>query len=150
MAKKKNQRGPYKCTKCREYGHRANKCPNAHKYQKLLDSLPGAEALVRLVPDSMQILAILEGEAGAALVGAIKGNEALAERGIPHNDSMINAWTELNVRAAKISSAAINKARAARVALIAAETAYHEALAPIRAALGHKSTTPSIGKATKP
>lgn len=139
--KKKNQRGPYKCTRCREYGHRKEKCPNAHKFETLLNSLPGDEALARLVPEPVQIVTVLEGEVGNALAGAIRGNERLAEREIPRNTSMINAWAELSARAARIPAAQLVTARKAREALRAAEQTYAQALTPIRVAL--KLETPS-------
>lgn len=136
MPKRKNKRGPYRCAKCREYGHRADKCKRAHKFTVILDSMPGAEALARLIPESVQILTVLEGEAGNALVGAVRGNELLAARGIPHNDSLINAWKTLNGRAAKIQPHQLLAAREARKALAEAEAAYQRAIAPVRAALG--------------
>lgn len=135
MKRKGKKRGPYKCTRCKDYGHRADKCTNAHKFETLLNSLPGDEALARLVPEPVQIVTVLEGEVGNALAGAIRGNERLAEREIPRNASMINAWTELSSRAARIPAAQLVAARRAREALRAAEQTYAQALTPIRVAL---------------
>lgn len=134
----KKGRGPYRCTNCREYGHRADKCPNAHKYETLLNSLPGDAALAGLIPDDVQILTVLDGHVSTALTGAIRGNERLVARGMPPSNSVINAWTELSVRAVKIKPSQISAARAAREARDKAEAAYQAALAPIRVTLGHE------------
>lgn len=136
--KKKNQRGPYKCTRCKEYGHRADNCPNEHKFQTLLNSMSGPDALDALIPEFVQISTVVDGITSAALVGAIKGNDRLVARGMPPSNSIVNAWAELTARAAKIDTKAINAARLAREARDRAEIEYQAALAPIRAALGHE------------
>ncbi len=139
MTKKTKKRGAYKCTKCREYGHRANKCPKKYRMEMLLNSLPGDIALGSLIPEFFQVLAVIEGNAGQAIVNIIKGNERLVEQGLPPSNSMVNAWTELAVRAAKVPPDVIALAKTARITLNEAEAAFAAAIAPIKEALGHKS-----------
>lgn len=141
--KKRKKRGPYRCTKCREYGHRADKCAKKHKMQVILDSLPGEQALGALIPEFFQIIAVVEGQTGEGLRGAIEGAQKLVAQGLPENYSLVNAWGELSKRAAVIPQHAIEAARAARVKLLEAETEYARACAPIYAALGHKRPNPS-------
>lgn len=136
---KTRRRGPYRCALCREHGHRQDKCPNAHKLQTILDSLPGEIALHSLVPEHFQVLAVINGQTGEALLGAIHGAQKMVDRGLPYNSSIVNAYTELATRAAKIPARVIRAALEAYEALRKADAAYNKAIAPIRDVLGHKA-----------
>lgn len=140
MTKKaKKPRGPYRCALCRDYGHRKDKCTKARTAEMILNSLPGDTALRSLIPEQFQILAIIESQTHQGLIGAIQGNQRLAEAGKPHNNSLVNAWTELAKYQAGIPSNVVEHARQMRAALLAAEDAYHQAIAPIREALGQRA-----------
>jgi hypothetical protein len=131
---KKKLRGPYKCTICREYGHRADVCPKKRKAETILNTLPGHIAIA-LIPEQIQLLSIINEQTHAGLQGAIEGNQRLAESGKAHNDSLINAWTELAKRQAKIPKRAIERAREAHQKRLTADRDYEAAIAPIIAVL---------------
>lgn len=134
---KRKARGPYKCTFCREFGHRIEKCPKRIKAQTILNALPGNQA-IELIPPQIRLISVLEGAVHSGLQSAIEGNQRLAEQKKPHNDSLINAWTELTRRSARIPKKLIDRAKQAEAARRAANDAYELAIAPILAAINNE------------
>ena len=118
--------------------------------QIILDSLPGNIALASLVPEYFQIVAVIDGQTGEALRGAIDGTQKMVARGLPPNNSLVNAYSELAALAAKIPAPVLANARLARQKLIEAENAYAKACEPIHAALGHTTTIKPKHQQTRP
>lgn len=120
-------RGPYRCTRCERFGHRADRC-TAPLDASETRNLRGEIALRSMLNDDFAVHVIIAGSVNDGLMAALHGADGVGT-------ALVNAYRELASREARLAPEAIERARAAKRKLDAAWAEYAEAVQPIRAAL---------------
>ena len=129
--KRRGPRGSYKCTRCREYGHRADKC-TAPIDLSAEGGMKTELAARAMLAEDFAVHVVIAGAVQDGLMGAL---QTVGVGGSSIGSAIVNAYRELAARERHIPRDVINRARAAKAKLDAAWSEYATAAAPIRDAL---------------
>ena len=124
---KRGPRGPYRCTRCEKFGHRADRCTAPIDINETRN-LRGEIALRSMLNDDLAVHVVIAGSVQDGLMAALQSAPDVGT-------GLVNAYRELAAREAKLSPGALARAREAKRKLDLAWAEYAEAVQPIRAAL---------------